>query len=233
MENRVQSAEQKLTKLNETFAKKTASLEKLQSAFAIKESKGKVTEDDRYDYRYSVLCKQEDIEELKKKILRAEKNLENAKKKFAEAKAKEIIPECFEGFRDNLVSVWDEHDKKQRERIIKAGDSYYKTIVDGKAQYDWRKYREYDCAISTTDEQIHKANLREATRLIRNLITRCEKKAGIVESFNDLYIANGNFYEGGVAINGVVKGDKGTADVRSIFAGGYNIQRLHVRVLVS
>lgn len=42
---------------------------------------------------------------------------------------------------------------------------------------------------------------------------------------------DGIHYSGG-ALNGVVYGKLGSVRVESILAGGYNIQRLHVRVLV-
>jgi hypothetical protein len=46
-----------------------------------------------------------------------------------------------------------------------------------------------------------------------------------------LNVTCGNIYEG-AAINGYIKGENGSVEVRSIIAGGYNIQKRHVRVLV-
>lgn len=37
---------------------------------------------------------------------------------------------------------------------------------------------------------------------------------------------------GKYAINGTVKGDKGSCNVRSISAGGYNIQCWHIRTII-
>ena len=83
-----------------------------------------------------------------------------------------------------------------------------------------------------TNQNIHEANLKDAAILVARFLTRIEKAVGRAESFSGLCVHNGNWMEGGCAINGFVKGDRGTAEVRSILAGGYNIQRLHVRVLV-
>lgn len=58
------------------------------------------------------------------------------------------------------------------------------------------------------------------------LITRVEKKAGKIIDANGLYLGeNGE-------INGFVIGEKGKVEVKTIYAGGYNIQCLHYRVLV-
>ena len=59
-----------------------------------------------------------------------------------------------------------------------------------------------------------------------SLITRVEDKAGVIVSTSDLRIGlDGN-------LNGKVIGKKATVRVQTIYAGGYNIQILHYRVLV-
>ena len=87
--------------------------------------------------------------------------------------------------------------------------------------------------IEKTEEKIREAkeNRRASTNLVENLITRIKEKAGEVIDYKGLYVTMGNGYEG-VVINGTVIGYKGTAVVESIRAGGYNIQRLHIRTLV-
>lgn len=59
-----------------------------------------------------------------------------------------------------------------------------------------------------------------------SFVNRIEKVVGNIEDYSNLSIAqNGE-------INGRVIGDKATALVETITAGGYNIQKLHYRVLV-
>ena len=59
------------------------------------------------------------------------------------------------------------------------------------------------------------------------LIAKITKKAGEIVDTSGLYIALD------MNINGVVIGTEKTVTVRTILAGGYNIQKLHYRVLVN
>jgi hypothetical protein len=56
-------------------------------------------------------------------------------------------------------------------------------------------------------------------------VARINKKVGHIKEA-DLHIGED------LSINGTVVGDKGSANVHSIVAGGYNIQKAHYRVLV-
>ena len=59
------------------------------------------------------------------------------------------------------------------------------------------------------------------------LIERVMEVTGKVTDATHLFIADNG------EINGIVTGEKGSAKVNTIYAGGYNIQCLHFRVLVS
>lgn len=67
--------------------------------------------------------------------------------------------------------------------------------------------------------------MKSAESLIMNLYSRIHAITGEVTDWDGIH------YSGG-ALNGVVYGKLGSVRVESILAGGYNIQRLHVRVLV-
>jgi hypothetical protein len=75
-------------------------------------------------------------------------------------------------------------------------------------------------------ERIEKLAERRRADLIETLVYRVKEKVGNITDAAGLHIgANGE-------INGLVIGDKDSANVTTIYAGGYNIQCLHFRVLV-
>ena len=146
-----------------------------------------------------------------------------AAKKAAE-KAEAELPEELKLFRDRLVTEWDAYDRKERDSILEQGEAYWRE--------NGGSYSIYTQMESRTDQNIHEANLKDANGLVANFLNRILKIVGKPSSFGFLYVNSGNSTEGGLAINGFVTGNKGIADVKSIHAGGYNIQRLHIRVLV-
>lgn len=80
-----------------------------------------------------------------------------------------------------------------------------------------------------TEEKIHANNQRDGENLILDLLRRVTKITGPVTDWSELYVTQGNM---GAVINGYVIGEDGKAEVESILAGGWNVQRLHVRTLV-
>ena len=72
--------------------------------------------------------------------------------------------------------------------------------------------------------------LREADQVVINqkikIVTRTFKKVGKIVDIS--FATTGN--DG--SFNGIVIGENGSANIQTILAGGYNIQRLHYRVLV-
>ena len=94
-----------------------------------------------------------------------------------------------------------------------------------------RKYRGQDKTLRhKTDEEIHKANIRDAEAIILNLVNRVKGITGEITDWGKLYLQPDN--NGFSILNGRVEGKEGVAYVESIGAGGYNIQRYHIRVLV-
>jgi hypothetical protein len=67
---------------------------------------------------------------------------------------------------------------------------------------------------------------REKDRKRTDLYTRTENKIGIITDASKLYIGDN------LSLNGIITGEKGTCKVETIYAGGYNIQTLHYRVLI-
>ena len=92
-------------------------------------------------------------------------------------------------------------------------------------KYSWRD-REYYMGRSEKDfrEMVIKDANYEAKMWVLDLVNRVEEKVG--------QITNWKLWFASKALNGYVEGTKGSATIETIFAGGYNIQCLHQRVLV-
>ena len=171
---------------------------------------------------------EDDIKSLRCKISEKEATV----KKYEDAlyKAEQLdkifeneIPESMRLMETQLVEEWDRFDKERRE--------FYR------AEYKKLEYREfirkYNYAAyqkkNETDDEIHKKNVRDAKAEILDLYNRVKDITGEVTDWSYIRLTSGNSFP---VLNGYVKGVKGEAEVESILAGGYNIQRLHVRTLV-
>lgn len=146
------------------------------------------------------------------------------------------MPKVLVEFKNNLIERWDRYDEWKKAQIRKECESepdYY----DRENYRTWhREMREkwgqgwHEFAYYTTTEQIHKANVQAAETIVLNLLERTVEIAGKITDCQCLRVDVDN--QGYSIINGIVIGEKGKARVESIGAGGYNIQRYHVRVLV-
>ena len=141
------------------------------------------------------------------------------------------LPQVLVEFKNYCIEKWDKYDewkknairedmKKEREMEYKD----YRTMM-------WEKWgRNYRDAAYISSEDIHKSNVKDAENLILNLIDRVTERVGQITDCGYLYLDNDN--NGYTIINGRIIGTKGECRVESIGAGGYNIQRYHIRVLV-
>jgi len=84
---------------------------------------------------------------------------------------------------------------------------------------------DYDKAMAWDKNEIRQLAERKAQAYVSDLYRRVTKKVGDIVDYHDLYL-------NGPAINGTVVGEKGTTRLETIQAGGYNIQRLHLRVIL-
>lgn len=171
----------------------------------------------------------EDISRLQREITETQASLEKYEAQMIGEmeKEKELkdIPETVKRMQTELVTKWDEWDIEYREQIKRD-----------ERELDRETYRKKYRGIDTytlkyrTDEQIHNANMQDAKVLILNLIHRVKDITGEITDWSGITATVGTW--GMIVLNGVVIGKEGRAIVESIYAGGYNIQRLHVRVLV-
>lgn len=155
-----------------------------------------------------------DIGELREQLAANQKKLAEAKRldeksaKFAEKKAAQAVaienaPKALKAFADACEARWF---------------AFYSQTKVRKERRDWR-----------TVDEIARDCQKARDALILDFLARTEKKCGTLTDCSGLHLSNSN---DSVVINGFVIGAKGRACVQSVLAGGYNIQCLHVRVLV-
>ena len=141
------------------------------------------------------------------------------------------LPEALTKFHSYCIRMWDEYDLNKQSKMNKENepddwDEWHKWCRYMRETYgtNWREFRRL------TKEEIHKANVKDADTLILNLINRVVERVGQIIDTKYLRLDSDN--RGFTIINGRIIGTKGTVRIESIGAGGYNIQRYHIRVLV-
>lgn len=242
LKERVEKATTKIEKKQNTIVKKTAQIEK-KNLFLEKLGFAGYTRDMYYEVRntlsddvatdlYWTICEidglEDDIERNKREIEETKKTLAKYEAQLAGEIEKESIflreiPESMKLMQTQLVEKWDEWDKERREFVSQK----YREL--GYTQF-FKKYNYSDYELMyESDEHIHESNMNDAKMLILNLYNRVKAITGEVTDWAGIYCTNGNMCP---VLNGTVIGKEGRANVESILAGGYNIQRLHVRVLV-
>ena len=140
------------------------------------------------------------------------------------------LPQVLIDFKNHLIDRWDRFDQWKREEIKRI-------YRDSSIKYEERSYKlrnQFGTGwyefMYLTDTQIHNANVKAAELIVMNLVNRTIELCGQITDCSDLSLESDN--QGYLIINGLVIGESGKARVESIGAGGYNIQRYHIRVLV-
>ena len=170
----------------------------------------------------------ENIKRTEKVIIEKKAIVEKWETKLGEEISKEAeldkIPDILKQYREVLIQSFDKNDQDRkdfyRQKFEELG---YKEFVK-KYHYTAREF------MLEPAEETHKKNVKTAENLITNLWTRVKDICKDVTDCN-LYLSGANEWEG-ICINGLVTGSEGTAKVESITAGGWNIQKLHIRTLV-
>ena len=138
--------------------------------------------------------------------------LDELRAKDAEAQVIENIyqsdvPDVLHELEYELINRWDEYDKEYRDSDVKKPRAY----------------------IYYTDEEIHQQNVEAAKVLVLDLYNRVYNITGPVTNWSNITLQQS---VQGPVLNGIVQGKLGKVRIESILAGGYNIQKLHIRVLV-
>lgn len=180
-----------------------------------------------FDRRMYINGIRNSIQKLRLKLERVKANENKEKeKKNLELTRKELIekmPEVLKELQRDLSSTLEESWVKRWEMLKVM--PLPKFTEDAQLRYEILNARHM-----SKDDVINKAKA-EAKKIVENLYFRVIEKVGNITSTEGMFLNEASVHEG-VAFNGKVIGDKGVANVKSIYAGGYNIQCLHVRVIV-
>jgi chromosome segregation ATPase len=224
LKDRIEKAKEMINKKENTIIKKTKMIEKKQNQIE------KAKEDnEKYWFEADIRSLEDDIKRGKKEIEAKKETLTKYELQLKGELEKESLyvkemPSQFKQLQEALVERWNEWNKNRKATLIeKYKELGYKEFIK---EYS---YNDYDF-MRIDDKKLEATNEKEAKALIIDLYNRVKEITGEVESWEDVHATQGA--QGMVVLNGTVKGKEGVAQVESILAGGYNIQRLHIRVLV-
>lgn len=144
------------------------------------------------------------------------------------------IREFINQWKERAIAYYHQEIENCKEDLNKAYSlpssyEYKKAIAEIKERYtnlviDLAKPGNY--SPKAREEKLIKIINKEAETKERLLITRVNKEVGtIVKALNLKVSVNGE-------LNGIIQGENGKCKIETIYAGGYNIQCLHYRVLV-
>lgn len=167
----------------------------------------------------------DDIRRLTKEISEIDVLIDKYNKQLAgELEKEEIfkdIPQVLYTLAEQLVESWTDYDINRRNYLKARWDEL------GRKEF-WRIYSATDYNLmNASDDLIHKNNEQDADTAIKHLFVRVREITGNITSWSNITCG------GGGNLNGIVIGEAGRAKVSTIAAGGYNIQRLHLRTLVT
>lgn len=179
----------------------------------------------------------DDLERLPKEIAEMQKTMEKYEGQLAGEIAKESmfiteVPEILKQMEVQLVAEWDRWDKERQERLQKKYDEVgWDGFIHGTEEHHyWDKhtYADYEF-MRESMESIHESNCRFARQEVLDLFIRVKDVTGEITDWSGIRCEQGNDFP---VLTGTVVGKEGKAHVETILAGGYNIQRLHIRTLV-
>ncbi len=208
-----------------------------------------------WDYHYKICDYTESIKNARRDIKDKEVTLATYRERLAKAEEKEDalnnLPACMTEFMDSMIELWDAWDKWKRESVKGAHEEYYelcdeerkarrehgrdseeakelskeaRELIESYSNFEW------NTLYYLKDDEIHERNVRAGKSLVIDLYNRVAEIVGKFENADNLKVTRGN--KDLAVINGTVEGNGRIAKVQSVGAGGYNIQRFHIRTLV-
>ncbi len=228
LSERIANAENKIGKKQRTILKKQVLIIKKQHLLDTKFLANSDSPEVR-TLKWDIEHYTDDISRLEREIAETALTLDNYRKQLTGLMERVSVlitdmPDVLRKLQEELVMRWDKWDIERRDKII----ADYRELDYKECS---RKYTHADVVLkSKTDEQIHDDNVQASEDLIIDLIYRVRKITGEITDWSNIRASVGT--GGFTVLNGTVIGKEGIACVESITAGGYNIQRLHIRVLV-
>lgn len=231
---KIETLKERIEKKEAQIAKKSNTIKKKENLIFKKENKASRAwaKDDTFEQRsleIEISMLREDIKRLNREIAECEATLEKYRAQLAgeiekEAQFIKEVPEQVKDMEKALIVNWTVADVRRQSFLREE----YKEL--GYREF-FSKYSgaDFDLMHKTSDE-IQQKNIRDARTFVLDLLNRTKDITGEVTSWEDIRLEIGT--NGFPVLNGYVEGKEGRAEVESILAGGYNIQRLHVRVLV-
>jgi len=224
IKERIEKKEAQIERKQKTIEKKTKQIEKKMAQIEKMDSESR----EAYYIKCDIHWLEDDIKRGTGEIKECEATLEKYRAQLAGEMEKEAtfikeVPQAMKDLEAELIARWDEDDKKHRAFLWKMDKEL------GYAEFIKRYHHSGYEFLWKTDEDIHKANERDARFFILDLLNRVKDITGEVTDWSNIYLEQGNTFP---VLNGFVTGKEGKAQVESILAGGYNIQRLHIRTLV-
>ena len=180
---------------------------------------------------------QEDIKRLTKEIPEIQKTIEKYKSQLAGEIEKESIftneiAAAMKQLEEQLICEWDRWDFARRDKLRTIYDTVGHTAffkgTPEKQYWDKHTYADYEFT-NLTDEEIHNSNIKLAKQEVFDLYLRVKDITGEVTDWSDISLEMGNSFP---VLTGTVIGKEGRAYIETVLAGGYNIQRLHIRTMV-
>jgi hypothetical protein len=130
------------------------------------------------------------------------------------------MPEAFKTLKDILVDNWTKFDLEEQEQYYKKYKELgYRVFIQRYSRNRWDYLRSHN------EQSFREDNEKAAENWILDLYNRIKRETGEIVTWNNITVTP-------KGLNGYVKGKLGAVNVETIMAGGYNIQRLHYRVIL-
>lgn len=152
-----------------------------------------------------------------------EKAAKKASKQATKTATLDNLPKPIADFHEKMINL-------NKDYMLNKYRYYRKLGYAGAKKSD--SLREYNYFTGFASEQkVIDEVIKSCDTMIVNLLDRIKDKVGNITDASNLHTTRANDNEG-YAINGTVIGDKGKCVVKSVSAGGYNIQCWHIRTIV-
>jgi chromosome segregation ATPase len=236
LETRIEGTEKRIEKILKSIAR-------LEGLIVKKQAKINSGKEENNKYPNGTYWLEGEMEWHRDDIKRANRELAGEQKKLADYKEKAMLEKKKQSEIPHVESVeqflayWREEAYKHYTSELKEFKTVLKGLTDIKGEERFNILRKrFSAEIlniaqmrytpKELENKLNKMLNDEVNRKRIDLFARCSAVVGLITDASNLKVASNS------SLNGFIIGEKGKAEVETIFAGGYNIQCLHYRVLV-